>query len=326
MPCILLFVLTSDMYHWTLVISDMCYFTIADDGAKIRLQHYIAARQQNSFGHSSEACATTLTGGSSTAHQLQIQPLCLNGSPTASSSPGIASSGNPSAPAGYTSSPSNLSGAAMHARFFLPGFKAGQFQAAPGQDGAGQFHAAPGQGGAGQFQAAPWQDGTGHFPAGPRFESTGQLQTALRQPGIALETTQLSKLSSMQAGLPPDVAQLLEGAAAARARLEPNRCLTDKENSACFALGGMSMRRREDSRLMETTSASQHSHAAERHVETSQGHAELYANMAPPSVGSNRVKMMADLERVHSGKTDSEGNQGRSAARRMKLHAMLENL
>lgn len=298
----------------------------ADDGAKLRLQHYIAARQQNSFGHSSEACATALPGSSSTALQLQIQPLCLTGSPTASSSPGIASLGNPSAPAGYTSSPSNLSGAAMHAHFFLPGFKAGQFQAGLGQDGQGQFQAASGQDSTGQFHTGLGQDGMGHFQAGPRLEGTGQLQAAFRQPGMALEATQLTKLSSMQAGLPPDVAQLLEGAAAARARLEPNRCLTDKENSACFALGGMSMAGREDSRLMETASASQQSHAAERHSDISHGHAELHANVAPPSVGSNRVKMMADLERVHSGKSDSEGNQGRSAARRMKLHAMLEDL
>lgn len=304
-----------------MLVDRFCYFT-ADDGARVRLQHYIAARQQNSLGHSSEACATALPSSSSTALQLQIQPLCLTGSPTASSSPGITSLGNPFAPAGYTSSPSNLSGAAMHAHFFLPGFRAGQFQAGPGQDGAGRFQAASGQDSTGQFPTGP----LGNFQTGPRLEGTGQLQAAFRQPGIALEATQLTKLSSMQAGLPPDVAQLLEGAAAARARLEPNRCLTDKENSACFALGGMSMAGQEDSRLMETTSASQQSHAAERHPEISHEHAELHANVAPPSVGSNRVKMMADLERVHSGKSDSEGNQGRSAARRMKLHAMLENL
>lgn len=217
--------------------------------------------------------------------------------------------------AGYTSSPSNLSGAAMHAHFFLPGFKAGQFQTGPGQDGTGQF------------QAGPGQDGAGHFQAGPRMEGTGQLQAAFGQPGTALETTQLSKLSSMQAGLPPYIAQLLEGAIAARARLEPNRCLTDKENSACFALDGMTMGRPDDSRLMETASASQRSTAAaEQHTETSHGHAELHSSVASPSVASNRVKLVADLERVHSGKSDSEGTQGRSAARRMKLHAMLENL
>ena len=270
-----------------------CAISLADDSAKVRLQQYIAARQQNSFGQSSEAATTDFTGGNTTAHQLHIQPLCLTGSPTASSSPGIASSGNPSVSAAYTSSPSGLSAVAAHAHFFLPAFRTGQFQAGPGQDGRGQL-------------------------------------------GGALETTQLSKLSklsSLQGGLPPDIAQFLEGAVAARARLEPTRRLTDKENSACIAFDDMSMGRAGDSALaeaasglVETASGSQQSDAAEHHAETSHGHAEFRSNVAPPSVGSNRVKMVSDMERVHSGRFDSEGTQARSAARRIKLHAMLENL
>lgn len=263
-----------------------------EDSAKVSLQQYIAARQQNSFGPSSEADVTTVAGGSSTAHQLHIQPLCLAGSPTASSSPGIVSSGNPSVSAAYASSPSGVSGAAAHAHFFLPSFKAG-FQANRGQDGRGQL-------------------------------------------GGALDSTQLSKLtklSSMQGGLPPDVAQLLEGAVAARARLEPNRRLTDKENSACIAFDDMSMGKPDDSSLagaasdlMETASGSEQSEAAEQHAETSHGRAELHSNVVPPSVGSNRVKVASGMEGIHNGKFDSEGTQARSAARRMKLHAMLENL
>ena len=260
-----------------------------EDSAKVRLQHYIAARQQNSLGQSSEADTTTFTGGYSTAHQLHIQPLCLSGSPTASSSPGIASSGNPCVSAAYASSPSGLSGAAAHAHFFLPSFKAG-FQANLGQDGRGQLEG-------------------------------------------ALESTQLSKLSSMQGGLPPDVAQLLEGAVPARARLEPNRRLTDKENSACIAFDDMNMGRPEDSGLakaasgpMGADSGSERSEAAEQHAGSSHGRAELYSNVAPPSVGSNRVKVASGMEGVQTGNLDSEGTQARSAARRMKLHAMLENL
>ena len=253
------------------------------------MQIYIAARQQNSGGQSSEADTTTFPHGSSSAHQLHIQPLCLIGSPTASSSPGIASSGNPSVSAAYASSPSGLSGAAAHAHFFLPSFEA-QFQAKPQQDGRGQL-------------------------------------------GGALESTQLTKLSSIPGGLPSDVAQLLEGAVAARARLEPNRLLTDKENSACIAFDDMTMGRPDDSSLagaasrhMETVSGSEHFEPAEQHAETSYGRSELHSNVAPPSVGSNRVKVASSMEGMHNAKFDLEGTQARSAARRMKLHAMLENL
>ena len=266
-----------------------CAWLPTEDSAKARLQHYIAARQQNSFGQSSEADTTTFTSGYSTAQQLHIQPLCLAGSPTASSSPGIVSSGNLSVSAACTSSPSGLSEAAAHAHFFLPSFKAG-FQANPGQDGRGQLEG-------------------------------------------ALESTQLSKLSSLQGGLPPDVARLLEGAVAARARLEPNRRLTDKENSACIAFDDMSMGRPEDSSLakaasgpMETVSGSEQSEAAEQPAGSSHGRAELRSNVAPPSVGSNRVKVATGMEGMQNGNFDLEGTQARSAARRMKLHAMLENL
>lgn len=265
-----------------------CGSSLADDSAKARLQHYIAARQQISFGQSSEADSTTYASGSSTAHQLHIQPLCLTGSPTASSSPGIATSGDPCVSAAYGSSPSGLSGAAAHAHFFLPGFRAG-LEPGQGQEGRGQL-------------------------------------------GGALGSKQLSKLSSMQGVLPPDVAQLLEGALAARARLEPYRQLTDKENSACLAFDDMTMGRPESSSLpgaasglTETVSGSEESDAAELPAELSHGHAELHSNVAPPSVGSNRVKVAPGLEGMRYGKTDS-GTQARSAARRVKLHAMLENL
>ena len=264
----------------------------ADDAAKVRLQHYIAARQQNSFG-SSEAANTTFTGSISSAHQLHIQPLCLTGSPTASSSHGIASSGNPSVSAVFTSSPGGLSRAAAHAHFFLPGFKAGQFQAGPGQDGAGQ--------------------------------PCGALEAA--------QLGRLTKLSSLQGGLPPDVSQLLEGAVAARARLEPKRMLTDKENSACMAFDEMSMGRQEASshaeaasRLTETASALQQHVPAEHDAETSHGRAELHSKLAPQSVNRNKVKVASDMNRSESGKLESENSQGRIAARRIKLHAMLENL
>ena len=272
-----------------------CVCPHADDSAKARLQHYIAARQQNSFGHSSEADSTIFAGGSGTAHQLHIQPLCLTGSPTASSSPGIASSGNPCVSAAYGSSPSGLSGAASHAHFFLPGFRAG-LEPGPGQEGRGQL-------------------------------------------GGALGSKQLSKLSSMQGGFPPDVVQLLEGAVAARAMLEPNRRLTDKENSACIAFDDMTMGRPgysslpgAASGLTESVSGSEESGSAELlepshgHAELSHGHAELHSNVAPPSVGSSRVKVASGLEGMHYRKTDLEGTQARSAARRVKLHAMLENL
>lgn len=266
-----------------------CAFPLADESAKARLHHYIAARQQNSFGQSSEADTTTFASGNSTAHQLHIQPLCLTGSPTASSSPGIAPSGNPCVSAAYGSSPSGLSGAAAYAHFFLPGFRAG-LDSAPGQEGRGQL-------------------------------------------GGALGSTQLSKLSSMQGGLPPDVAQLLAGAIAARARLEPNRRLTDKENSACLAFDDMTMGRPEYSSLpgaasglTESVSGSEQSGAAALPAEPSHGHAELYSNVAPPSVGSSRVKVASALEGMRYRKADSEGTQARSAARRVKLHAMLENL
>lgn len=266
-----------------------CVFSLADDSAKARLQHYIAARQQNSFGQNSEADSTTFVSGSSTAHQLHIQPLCLTGSPTASSSPGIVTSGNPSVSAAYGSSPSGLSGAAAHAHFFLPGFRAG-LECGPGQEGRGQL-------------------------------------------GGALGSKQLSKLSSMQGGLPPDVVQLLEGAVAARARLEPTRRLTDKENSACLAFDDMSMGRpgysslpAAASGLTESVSGSEQSDAAELPAEPSHGHAELRSNVAPPSVGSNRTQVASGLEGMRYRKTDSERTQARSAARRVKLHAMLENL
>lgn len=259
----------------------------------MRLQHYIGARQQSSFGNSSEAANTTFSDGISSAHQLHIQPLCLTGSPTASSSPGVASSGNPSVSAAFTSSPGGLSGAAAHAHFFLPSFKAGQFQAGPGQHGAGQ--------------------------------PVGALEDA--------QLSRLSKLSSLQGGLPPDVSQLLEGAVAARARLEPKRMLTDKENSACIAFDEMSMGRQEASslaeaasRLTETASASQQSAPAEHYSETSYGRAELHLHLAPPSVGSNKIKVSSEMDRSESGKLESENSQGRIAARRIKLHAMLENL
>ena len=194
--------------------------------------------------------------------------------------------------AAYASSPSGLSGAAAHAHFFLPSFKAG-FQANPGQDGRGQLG--------------------------------GPLERA--------QLSKLTKLSSMQGGLPPDVAQLLEGAVAARAKLEPHRRLTDKENSACIAFDDLTMGRPDDSSLagaasdlMETVSGSEQSAAAEQHTETSHGHAELHSNVVPPSIGSNRVKVASGLEGMHDGRFDLEGTQARSAARRMKLHAMLENL
>lgn len=281
------------MYHVNVNIRLTSACSPTEDSAKVSLQHYIAARQQNSFGQSSEADSTTFSSGYSTAHQLHIQPLCLIGSPTASSSPGIASSGNPSVSAGYTSSPSGLSGAAAHAHFFLPSFKVGGFQANPGQDGTGQL-------------------------------------------GGALEGSQLSKLtklSSMQGDLPSDVAQLLEGAVAARARLEPNRRLTDKENSACIAFDDMTMGRPDDSslagaasRLMETVSGSEQSEAAEQRAETSHRRSELHSDVASPSVGSNRAKLASSMEGMHGGKTDLEGTRARSSARRMKLHAMLEDL
>ena len=256
------------------------------------MQQYIAARQQPSFGHSSEAANTTFSGGSASAQQLHIQPLCLTGSPTASSSPNVASSGNPSASAMYTSSPGGLSGAATHAHFFLPAVKAEHFRAEAGQEG------------------------------------TRPSETALE----AAHLSRLTKLSSMHGGLPPEVAQLLEGAVAARARLEPHRCLTDKENSACIAFDGMSVGRHEASslaeaasQLAEATSASQQSEA-ENHARAPYSQAGHQSHVAPPSVGSSRVKAASCLERADSGKLEAENSQGRIAARRTKLHAMLENL
>jgi hypothetical protein len=204
-----------------------CILDDADDAVRARLHHYIAARQQNSFGNSSDAANTTSSGISSTTHQLHIQPLCLTGSPTASSSPGMASSGNLSVPATHTPPLGTLTGAAAHAYFFVPGLRT--LSGSGSGSGSGQFDA-------GQLGTRP----LGAAPAGPQLD--------------------LSKLAATQPAISQEVAQLLAGAFAARAtatagdRLEPNRRLTDKENSACIAFDEMSMGRQEASSLAEAAS------------------------------------------------------------------------
>lgn len=278
---------------------------IADDASRASLQHYIAARQQNSFGNSSEAANTTFNGISSTAQQLHIQPLCLAGSPTASSSPGMASSGSFSASAAHTPPPGSLTGPAAHAYFFMPGLRA------LSQSGSGSGL------GSGQFGAM--QCGSG--PAGAQLD--------------------FAQLAASQAGIIHDVAQLLAGAVAARAaatataadRLEPNRCLTDKENSACIAFDDMSMGRQEASSLAEAASnlseiasGTQQSGVIDSNLQAPNDHNLHDPTVATPSVGSTGARVAIDVDRSGSGKLDADGSQGRSAARRLKLHAMLENL
>ena len=147
-----------------------------------------------------------------------------------------------------------------------------------------------------------------------------------------LAQIQLDNLAGNQSPASQEVAQLLAGAVAARAKLEPERCLTDKENSACIAFDEMTMGRQETSSLAEA--ASNLSEVAsgtqfDKYIPYTQprrGHENLEAIVATPSAGSNGGRVSADMERYDSGKFDSDGWQGRSAARRMKLHAMLENL
>lgn len=283
-----------------------CIVGDADDAVRASLHHYIAARQQNSFGNSSGAANTTFSGISSTAHQLHIQPLCLTGSPTASSSPGMASSGNLSVPATHTPPPGTLTGAAAHAYFFAPGLRT--LSGSGSGSGSGQFDA--GQLGTRSLGAAP---------AGAQLD--------------------LSKLAATQPAISQEVAQLLAGAFAARAtatagdRLEPNRRLTDKENSACIAFDEMSMGRQEASslaeaasNLSEVVSGSQQSGASEPGPTTAYVGGPCDMKLATPSVGSTGARVAIDIETTGSGKLDADGCQGRSAARRLKLHAMLENL
>lgn len=278
----------------------------ADDAVRASLHHYIAARQQASFNNSSDAANTTFSGISSTAHQLHIQPLCLTGSPTASSSPGMASSGIPSVPTTHTPPLSTLTGAAAHAYFFTPGLRT--LSGSGSGSGSGQCDA-------GHLSTRP----LGAAPAGTQLD--------------------LSKLAATQPAISQEVAQLLAGAFAARAtatagdRLEPNRRLTDKENSACMAFDEMSMGRQEASslaeaasNLSEVASGSQQLGLGESGPTTAHVGRPHDMKLANPSVGSNGARVTPDIEKTGSGKLDTDGCQGRSAARRLKLHAMLENL
>ncbi|DBB07177.1 TPA: hypothetical protein ACH3X1_011744 [Trebouxia sp. C0004] len=278
----------------------------ADDAVRACLHHYIAARQQNSFGNSSDAANTTFSGISSTAHQLHIQPLCLTGSPTASSSPGMASSGNLSIPATHSPPLGTLTGAAAHAYFFTPGLRT--------LSGSGSGSR------------------SGHFDA-------GHLDTRPLGAAPAGAQLDLSQLAATQPIISQEVAQLLAGAFAARAtatagdRSESNCRLTDKENSACIAFDEMSMGRQEASsladaasNLSEIASGSQQSGVSESGPTTAHVDGPHDMKLATPSGGSTGARVTIDTKRSVSGKLDTDGCQGRSAARRLKLHAMLENL
>ena len=218
----------------------------------------------------------------------------------------MASSGNLSVPATHTPPLGTLTGAAAHAYFFVPGLRT--LSGSGSGSGSGQFDA--GQLGTRPLSAAP---------AGPQLD--------------------LSKLAATQPAISQEVAQLLAGAFAARAtatasdRLEPHRRLTDKENSACIAFDEMSMGRQEASslaeaasNLSEVVSGSQQSGASESGPTTADVGGPHDMKLATPSVGSTGARVAIDTDKTGSGKLDADGCQGRSAARRLKLHAMLENL
>ena len=296
----------------------------ADNAAGASLQHYIAARQQNSIGTSNDAANTSYSNISSSAHQLHIQPLCLTGSLTSSSSPGIASSGNPSISASETPPPGNMGGAAAHAYFFMQGLR--------GLSGSGHFDA--GQSGS-AFRSLSDSGSdfiSGQLGAGLRASSgSGSQHFDAGRSGTAPSAAQLA---AAQAPISPEVAQLLAGAVAARAtatataadRLEPKRCLTEKENSACIAFDEMSMGRQEASSLAEAASSQPGSGSQHFAVsESSTAHGLTEPNMATPSVGSSKSRVAIHMK-SGSDRLDADGCQGRSAARRMKLHAMMENL
>lgn len=151
----------------------------------------------------------------------------------------------------------------------------------------------------------------------------------------------LSQLAAAQPGISPHVAQLLAGAFAARTiattgdRLEPTSYLTDRENSACNAFDGMSMGRPEASSSAEAASnatevgaasGSQQPGVRESVCATAHAPSAHGASEAIPIVGPTAGRVAVDIERIESGKLDADGCQGRSAARRLKLHTMLKNL
>lgn len=253
---------------------------IAEGTASARLQQYIAARQQQAgvaSPNSSVAANSAFTTYTAAAQQLHIQPLCLTGSPTASSSPGGASGTSSAAACISHQQPTGLQDAAAHAYFSQPGSGA--------QLGVGS--------------------GGGHMGAGVTKQAESVQQREVQKHTL----------------------HSLAGAGYAHTRLEPFRPLTDKENSACIAFDEMSMGRQEASSYAEAASE-----LAAGSLKAQQEASAAQASLGAVDMSELQPTLLVrkqeaeNLSRNSSGKLDGELNNARSAARRMKLHAMLDAL
>lgn len=119
--------------------------------------------------------------------------------------------------------------------------------------------------------------------------------------------------------------RFLAGAAYAHAKLEPFRLLTDKENSACSKFFEMTMGRQQSTSYAEAASI-----LAGNDVKSQQDATAMSQGMhgAEFRLGTavTRGSEVTNLSSTSDGRLERESSQGRSAARRMKLHAMLDNL
>ena len=119
--------------------------------------------------------------------------------------------------------------------------------------------------------------------------------------------------------------QLLAGTAYARAKLEPFRPLFDKQNSARIKFDAMSVGRQEVISFSEAAST-----MAGETLKSQKGTATASQSMNSADVkfssGVTSGKDKGEMSRQSSRGLERESSQGRSAATRMKLHAMLDNL
>lgn len=249
---------------------------IAEGSASARLQQYIAARQQSGTSNSIAAANSAFSSYMAAPQQLYIQPLCLAGSPTAASSPGIASSGSfPPAVSVTQQLPGSMQGGADHAHFFVPGSKA--------------------------------QLGFDH-------KGWGHMDDVSKQ-----------AVPAQQEELRTHADQPLAGTAYAHAKLEPFRPLFDKQNSARIKFDALSMGRQEAISFAEAASL-----LAGEALKSQQDAATAYQGMKGAGLhlgtAMTNGKDVGEMSRHSSGKLEREPSQGRSAATRMKLHAMLDNL
>ena len=120
--------------------------------------------------------------------------------------------------------------------------------------------------------------------------------------------------SAQQAELHLQTHQPLAGAAYADAKLEPFRPLPDKEDSARVKFDGLSMG------LKEAASYA----AAASDLAGPQQNAATASHSTKDLIPQEHEA--GNMSRLLSGKLERESSQGRTAARRMKLHAMLDSL